>query len=433
MTKKWRPVTILNSMSKVAKRVVNSQLKDYLLDHKLISKEQHAYQKGKSTTTAWLEIDSLTTSGLDRRKLVGYQLMDMSATFNLVDKTILVPKLRMLGCSDSFCRLIMSYMSGRTNSVKIKQYVSVPRQVPTGVGEGSVLGPLVFLILILEVTLVQQIVRDRLKSEHEEIARKVELHSVQFADDCTNVIITEDEWQMEVVMKLCSQEYHRYFSSQGMKLNVSKEEHICHAYMPSARVKPGGVIVDGRPEALKVKLLGMTVDRDYSFTTHVGKVIAAASYKLSHVSKVAKYLDDKTLKEVTRSLVLSVLYWGLELAARDSTSIRRLQVCQNSILRMMTRSPYDMSVRLMLSKTKLYNIENQRRFQMMSLVRRSINQKCCPQTNKYIVMPSDKSRSGEIRNVFPNNLQHSKSSMLVRGLGLLNDMRWWKTRGKDGK
>ena len=192
MTKKWRPVTILNSMSKVAKRVVNSQLKDYLLDHKLISKEQHAYQKGKSTTTAWLEIDSLTTSGLDRRKLVGYQLMDMSATFNLVDKTILVPKLRMLGCSDSFCRLIMSYMSGRTNSVKIKQ-----------------------------------------------------LHSVQFADDCTNVIITEDEWQMEVVMKLCSQEYHKYFSSQGMKLNVSKEEHICHAYMSSARVNPGGVVVDG--------------------------------------------------------------------------------------------------------------------------------------------------------------------------------------------
>ena len=102
-----------------------------------------------------------------------------------------------------------------------------------------------FLILILEVTLVQQIVRDRLKSEHEEIAKKVELHSVQFADDCTNVIITEDEWQMEVVMKLCSQEYHKYFSSQGMKLNVSKEEHICHAYMSSARVNPGGVVVDG--------------------------------------------------------------------------------------------------------------------------------------------------------------------------------------------
>ena len=44
--------------------------------------------------------------------------MDMSAAFNLVDKTILVPKIKMLSCSDNFCKLIMSYMSGRTNSLK---------------------------------------------------------------------------------------------------------------------------------------------------------------------------------------------------------------------------------------------------------------------------------------------------------------------------
>ena len=108
-------------------------------------------------------------------------------------------------------------------------------------------------------------------------------------------------------------------------------------------------------------------------------------------------------------------------------------MCQNTVLRMMTRSSYDMSVRLMLSRTKLYNIENQRRFQMMNLVRRSINNNCCPKTNTYVVLPSAKSRSGEVRNTFPNNLKHSKSSMLVRGLGLLNDMRWWKNQGKDGK
>ena len=278
-----------------------------MLQNHLISKEQHAYQRGKSTTTTWLEIDTLTTLGLDRRKLVGYQLMDMSAAFNLVDKTILVPKLKMLRYSDNFCKLIMSYMSVRTNSVKIKQHVSEPRQVFTGVGEGSVLGPLVFLVLILEVSLVMRLVMRRLEAETN-IARKVELHSVQFADDCTNVIVTEDEWQMETVMTLCSEEYHKYFSSVRMKLNVTKEEHIVHAHAHAARVKPGGVVVDGRQEATKVKLLGMTVDRDYGFSSHVSKVISATSYKLSHVSKIAKYLDDKTLKEVTRSLVLSVLY-----------------------------------------------------------------------------------------------------------------------------
>ena len=58
-TKNWRPVTILNSMSKVVERVINQQIKDHLIRNKLISDEQHAYQKGKSTTSAWLELDTL--------------------------------------------------------------------------------------------------------------------------------------------------------------------------------------------------------------------------------------------------------------------------------------------------------------------------------------------------------------------------------------
>ena len=88
--KNWRPVTILSSLSKVVERVINSQLKKHLLKNKLISSEQYAYQKGKGTTSAWLELDTLTCAGLDQGFLVAYQLQDMSAAFNLVDKAVLV-------------------------------------------------------------------------------------------------------------------------------------------------------------------------------------------------------------------------------------------------------------------------------------------------------------------------------------------------------
>ena len=55
------------------------------------------------------------------------------------------------------------------------------------------------------------------------------LHTVQFADDCTNVLAMDDKWQMERLMETCSKEYHVYFGAQGMKLNLTKEEHIIHA------------------------------------------------------------------------------------------------------------------------------------------------------------------------------------------------------------
>ena len=77
--------------------------------------------------------------------------MDTSAAFNLCYKTVLVQKLRQLGCSKEVCQLIWSYMTDRTNSVKVGGHVSEQPEVNTGVGEGSVLGLMIFLVQILEV------------------------------------------------------------------------------------------------------------------------------------------------------------------------------------------------------------------------------------------------------------------------------------------
>ena len=113
--------------------------------------------------TAWTELDTITSAGLDRRKLVGWQTQDMTAAFNVVDKDILIPKMRLLGCSELVCKLIYSYMTGRQNSVKVRSHVSKPVPVSTGIGEGSVLGPLIFLICILEVSCVMEIIREKLE------------------------------------------------------------------------------------------------------------------------------------------------------------------------------------------------------------------------------------------------------------------------------
>ena len=141
-----------------------------------------------------------------------------------------------------------------------------------------------------------------------------------------------------------------------MKLNLTKEEHIVHAKSNRARKKPGGVVVDGREEAMDVKLLGITVNRNYKFTKHVSKVISAANYRLSHMAKLSSYIPDEQLKQATQALALSVLNWGAELAARDQASIRRLQRTQNVALRIMTRSSRRKSVRIMLQQTKLLNM-----------------------------------------------------------------------------
>ena len=262
----------------------------------------------------------------------------------------------------------------------------------------------------------------------------VKLASVQFADDCTNVVLARDEWMMQRVMTICSKLYHEYFSAQGMKLNLTKEEHIIHSPSSAMRMKPDGVMVDGRPEAKNVKLLGIVVDRDYKFTTHVSKVVAKTSYKLAHVARVKDLLTDKQLRMVTDSLVFSTLYWGLDLVGRDLQNLRRLQKMQNCVLRMLTRSDMKMSVRLMLEKVSMLNMQNQCRMMQMSLIRRTIRNGGCPVTMSYVIMPGDRSRDGFIRNTFPNKRKkHGDRAILPKALTLLNGMKWMKEKGRDTK
>ena len=66
------------------------------------------------------------------------------------------------------------------------------------------MGPLLFLVQILEVSLVMKIVKEILEEQSPVLAADTELRTVQFADDCTNLVITDYEWQMEQVMTVCS-------------------------------------------------------------------------------------------------------------------------------------------------------------------------------------------------------------------------------------
>ena len=278
-----------------------------------------------------------------------------------------------------------------------------------------------------------EILAERVQQEMPGVMEETELHSVQFADDCTNVVLTDSEMNMEKVMTVCSEEYHKYFSAQGMKLNPTKEEHIIHAHSTTVRTKPGGVVVNGRQEAAKVKLLGIIVDQNYKFKSHTSSIISKASHRLAHVSKIKDILDDDLLKQTVNAVVMSVINWGIEFVARDHVNLVRLQKIQNYALRIMTRSSWMMSVRKMLQDTKLLNTANQARLIQMSLLRRMMKSGGCPHTSNHIRYPGPRTRSWELTNTFPNQRKHGPKSILVQGLDNLNKMAFWRDRETDGK
>ena len=192
-----------------------------------LSPTQHAYRSQKSCLTAWADLDSKINKALDSGLYVGLLMVDMSSAFNLVAKEIIIPKLRMIGVGHFAAKLLASYLTGRKSRTKISGVMSTWIWVMTGIGEGSVLGPLIFILTIVCLSVVLDRVAVRLRQEKQltvkmddgQYTTDVAVSSTEFADDCTGVSVCKTEEQVKMSLEIMSQEFTKYFSAQGLKIN----------------------------------------------------------------------------------------------------------------------------------------------------------------------------------------------------------------------
>ena len=350
--KNWRPVTLLCCLSKVLEKVINIQIKNYMESKGLIGESQHAYRRLKSCNTAWADIDTTVRHALDNGKVVGMLLVDMSAAFNLVSRDIIIPKLRRIGMGHFAAKLLRSYLTGRRSVTKISSVWSRIIAVDTGIGEGSVLGPLVFILTIICVTVV--LARVKIALQAHSLTCKVNdgiydtdvsVSSVEFADDCTGMCVADNDKQVAITLKAMAVEYKKYFEAHGLKINTAKSEHIIIGANRTQQV-----IIDGRPEAKKVKLLGVTFNNDYKFDDHVTNVTDKISKRLGQIRKITSVASPETSKEVASSICVSVAAYASEIYANEMALINRVQVKLNNVMRILTKAEPRTTISSMLTR-----------------------------------------------------------------------------------
>ena len=134
--KNWRPICIMNAMSKVLETVLNNQISGWMEESGLYSTTQHAYRKVHSVSTALIELDTILRDQLNQGKTCAILTTDISAGFNLVSKEILIPKMSKFGFGEKSCQLLETYLTGRRTKTKVKNVLSSEVELDTGVGEG---------------------------------------------------------------------------------------------------------------------------------------------------------------------------------------------------------------------------------------------------------------------------------------------------------
>ena len=144
----YRPISILPVLSKVVEQVVHIQMYGYLQQNKILSPYQCGFRKCHSTEFAALSFSDNIRRNMDQGQLTGAVFIDLCKAFDTVDHTVLLDKLSNLGIVDKEHGWFTDYLSNHTQVVEFQGVTSTPEAISVGVPQGSILGPLLFILHI---------------------------------------------------------------------------------------------------------------------------------------------------------------------------------------------------------------------------------------------------------------------------------------------
>ena len=270
LVENYRPVSVLPTVSKIFERQMQKQINNYITN--FLSPYLCGYRKGFSTQYALLTLLERWKICLDKKGFCGAVLMDLSKAFDTINHELLIAKLHAYGFSVESLEILLSYLQDRWLRVKINTTFSSWTQLIQGVPQGSVLGPILFNIYINDIFFALK-----------------EVDICNFADDTTPYVC--DSNLKSVVKKLehNSELAIAWFETSYMKLNTDK----CHLLISGNKHEHIWAKLDQDIiwETNTVKLLGVTIDNNLKFDSHIANICSKANRKLSALTRVAKFLS----------------------------------------------------------------------------------------------------------------------------------------------
>jgi len=275
----YRPISITPILSKVYERLLSAKLSRYCESRGLFPSTQFSYRKGYGCVDALLSVSHVIQSALDAGSECRVVQLDFSAAFDRVNHTCLLYRLRCLGIGGPILGACHEFLSSRTQSVVVDGSVSAPVSVVSGVPQGSVLGPLLFILYTGEMF---DIVQNRL---------------VGYADDSTLIAVVprpSDRPLVEASILRDLEAIHRWSGECNMKLNPGKTKSFiasrsrtalpCH--MPLVF---NGVEIKSRTV---LKILGVEFDSKMTFETHIRSMVSMASRKIGLLRMARRMFND---------------------------------------------------------------------------------------------------------------------------------------------
>lgn len=305
LTTNYRPISMLPIISKVIETVMKKQLISFFDTNELFINAQHGFRGGRSTTSALLSLVDFITEAFENKDSALLSLCDLSKAFDIVSHDILLHKLRKYGISGTVLDSVTNFLNNRKQLVSINGASSKLKDMAHGVPQGSVLGPLLFTVMVNDLELNGK--------------------TLLFADDTTLLSSGRNLEELRIEADFLLAQAKEWFSANRLKLNEDKTQTLLCTLKPQEK------------EDSPVKLLGFCVDPKLSWTHHIHQVCVRLSRVLYLLKKLKSEIPKPYLKTVYHALFHSHIMYGLVIWGH-STAVQDVLILQKKAIRIVSHA-----------------------------------------------------------------------------------------------
>lgn len=360
-----RPISLLPCLSKILERVVSNQLTLYLEHHGILPLAQSGFRRGHSTTTALLDVVGNILEARDRGMGTLLVLLDFSRAFDSINTSLLLAKLSYYGCNVETVKWFESYLTNRSQFVQVSSdngdiMSSSPKHVYRGVPQGSILGPLLFILYSADI------VKCLINTKFHLYADDLQMYLSFCAQDAAETVkyINEDlerisDWSRRnsLVLNPTKSKYivmgSRVFLNKMLTCNLDLRIDGC-----------------GIERVLEARNLGVVFDGQLNFETHILEAVRNCFYRLKLLYRVRPYISVDMRVMLCESLILSKLnyadtVYGACILGRSQKLIQRVQ---NACARFCYNVPPRAHITPFLNKGNLMRMSARRKLHLATLL-----------------------------------------------------------------
>lgn len=352
----YRPISVIPVIAKVFERIVYNQLYAYLTKHNVICKCQSGFRSIHSTVTALLGATDTWAYNIDRGKINAVVFLDLKKAFDTVNHEILLSKLNNYGIHGISYNWFKSYLDNRTQKCSINGSLSKTCSLSCGVPQGTILGPLLFLLYINDLPNCL-----------------TNCVPWMYADDTHLTYAGDNTGDIESSLNHDLENVKKWLIANKLTLNMTKTEFMLIGSRQRlyALTNPPIPEINGAPitQVSVAKSLGVLIDNNLNWSSHVDKLTKKVASGIGALKRIRHLVPQTTLRSIYHALLqphfdyCNVVWGNCGITLHD-----KLQKLQNRAARVLTFSNFDANASELFKILGWKNLVSQQQIALATMV-----------------------------------------------------------------